>query len=119
VRIHFASQICTLPLLPATFRIRNNSCRVHRLADVLDALETVYADVNDPRESRQYRLKFPPDVKGELKGNLWGMHAQHTLGTERRRQQAGEHFFVSLQCRDASLCGGADSGRACVGGQGG
>jgi hypothetical protein len=101
VRVQIALQICTLPLLPATFQIRNNSCHVHRLADVLDALETVYADVNDPRESRQYRLKFPPDVKGELKGNLWGMYAQHTLGNERRRQQVGEHFL--FRCNAETL----------------
>eukprot|EP00123_Amoebidium_parasiticum_P013921 comp22223_c0_seq1/m.32756 comp22223_c0_seq1/g.32756 ORF comp22223_c0_seq1/g.32756 comp22223_c0_seq1/m.32756 type:complete len:665 (-) comp22223_c0_seq1:619-2613(-) len=40
-------------------------------SDVLCALECVFADVNDPRESREYRLKFPSEVQEELELNFW------------------------------------------------
>lgn len=45
--------------------------------DVLKAMEAVFADINDPRENREYRLKFPSEVLDELNSNLWGMfHAR-------------------------------------------
>eukprot|EP00128_Syssomonas_multiformis_P015835 Colp12_sorted_trinity150504_noHs@414 len=40
-------------------------------AEVLNAMEVIFADINDPRMSREYRLKFPAEVQGELSGNLW------------------------------------------------
>eukprot|EP00123_Amoebidium_parasiticum_P021869 comp7524_c0_seq1/m.3189 comp7524_c0_seq1/g.3189 ORF comp7524_c0_seq1/g.3189 comp7524_c0_seq1/m.3189 type:complete len:674 (-) comp7524_c0_seq1:763-2784(-) len=46
--------------------------RLHKCqTDVLVALERVFADVNDPRQSREYRLKFPAEVQHELQSYFW------------------------------------------------
>eukprot|EP00127_Corallochytrium_limacisporum_P001648 Clim_evm1s75 gene=Clim_evmTU1s75 len=40
-------------------------------AAVLDCIEKVFADVNDPRLGREYRLKFPSEVQNELNSTFW------------------------------------------------